>query len=93
MIRINFGKRRAYAGGEEAWLARGQWNLLEYLYYHRGRCVSESELSAHHWGESGFEWTACKWEIRNLRRLLPGIPIFNKRGQGYILEDQGIEVI
>jgi two-component system, OmpR family, response regulator len=80
---------RVTVAGVPVKLTSHEFRVLSYLMHHRGRIVSQSELTEHIYAQ-GFDRDSNTVEvfIARLRRKLPGSLIETVRGMGYRIEDQ-----
>jgi len=80
---------RVTVDGAPVKLTSHEFRVLSYLMHHRGRIVSQSELTEHIYSQ-GFDRDSNTVEvfIARLRRKLPGSLIETVRGMGYRIEDQ-----
>lgn len=85
-LQLNRMQQSLECGEEPVALSRREFNLLEYLMLHRGRCVSRATLLEHVWGsgEAG-NTNVVDVYINYLRRKLgPSATLIETvRGQGY----------
>ncbi|HET6898824.1 MAG TPA: response regulator transcription factor [Vicinamibacteria bacterium] len=87
-VRVDFGRRQAWVGGQEVAITRRELEVLERLAEAGGRAVSRDDLLQDVWGEATRE-TAASLEVMvaRLRRKLErpgGSPIVRTvRGYGY----------
>jgi two-component system, OmpR family, response regulator len=74
--------------GRAVTLTSHEFRVLSYLMHHRGRIVSQSELTEHIYSQ-GFDRDSNTVEvfIARLRRKLPGSLIETVRGMGYRIEE------
>lgn len=79
---------RVTVDGAPVKLTSHEFRVLSYLMHHRGRIVSQSELTEHIYSQ-GFDRDSNTVEvfIARLRRKLPGSLIETVRGMGYRIED------
>jgi len=79
---------RVTVDGVPVKLTSHEFRVLSYLMHHRGRIVSQSELTEHIYSQ-GFDRDSNTVEvfIARLRRKLPGSLIETVRGMGYRIED------
>ena len=76
-------------GGQPVRLTSHEFRVLSYLMHHRGRIISQSELTEHIYSQ-GFDRDSNTVEvfIARLRRKLGGTFIETVRGMGYRIEAQ-----
>jgi two-component system OmpR family response regulator len=79
---------RVTVDGVPVKLTSHEFRVLSYLMHHRGRIVSQSELTEHIYAQ-GFDRDSNTVEvfIARLRRKLPGSLIETVRGMGYRIEE------
>lgn len=85
--------RTASVRGQELTLTRKEIGILEYLLLHQGRPVSQEELIEHVWDNSVDSFSnSIRVHISSLRKKLRaslgGDPIYNRIGEGYVMEDK-----
>jgi two-component system OmpR family response regulator len=91
-VRIDFSRRQAWAGRSEIPLTRREIDVLERLFWAKGRAVQRDDLLEELWGSATPE-TAASLEVivARLRRKLDesaGGPLIRTlRGYGYALAD------
>ena len=85
--------RTASVRGQELTLTRKEIGILEYLLLHQGRPVSQEELIEHVWDNSVDSFSnSIRVHISALRKKLRASlgcdPIYNRIGEGYVMEEQ-----
>ena len=85
--------RTASVRGQELTLTRKEIGILEYLLLHQGRPVSQEELIEHVWDNSVDSFSnSIRVHISSLRKKLRVSlgcdPIYNRIGEGYVMEDK-----
>ena len=80
---------RVSVGGVPVKLTSHEFRVLSYLMHHRGRIVSQGELTEHIYAQ-GFDRDSNTVEVfvARLRRKLGGSLIATVRGMGYRIEEQ-----
>ena len=79
--------------GQELTLTRKEIGILEYLLLHQGRPVSQEELIEHVWDNSVDSFSnSIRVHISSLRKKLRASlgchPIYNRIGEGYVMEEK-----
>jgi len=92
-VRIDFGRRQAWAGRSEIPLTRREIDVLERLYWAKGRAVQRDDLLEELWGRATPETVASlEVIVARLRRKLDeragGSLIRTLRGYGYALASE-----
>lgn len=81
--------RQVSVGGVPVMLTPLEFRLLNYLFHHRGRVISQSELSENLYShDSERDSNAIEALVGRLRRKLKADVIETRRGFGYIVTDQ-----
>ena len=94
-LSLDTKSRTASAKGRPLALTKKEMAILEYLMLHQGRPVSQEELLEHIWDNSvNIFSNSIRVHISALRkklRLAQGYdPIYNRIGEGYVMEDRKI---
>jgi DNA-binding response OmpR family regulator len=91
VLTLDAGRRVAGANGREVDLTRTEFQLLQALYGHRGREISQEEALEAAWGQGDWSGNVAvlRAHMRNLRLKLAqvGLPnaVRSLRGRGYAL--------
>lgn len=89
-LSLNTKSRTLFAKGNEIFLTRKEFGLLEYLILHQENPISQEELIEHVWDASVDNFSnSIRVHISALRKKLRTVlgydPIINRVGQGYLI--------
>ena len=78
---------------QHARLTKTEFNILKYLFDHRGTCISRDELQVAVWGSSLVTKNTLDTHLTNLRKKLPLLRDLIKApiGVGFIFDDRYLE--
>jgi DNA-binding response OmpR family regulator len=78
---------------QKARLTKTEFNILKYLFDHRGNCISREELQLSVWGTSLVTKNTLDTHLTNLRKKLPILRDLIKApiGIGFIFDDKHLE--
>ena len=89
-LAVDTASRSVQLDGASLAVTALEYRLIAYLAHHRGRVLSQSELSGHIYEQDiERDSNAIEALVLRLRRKLGNGLIVTRRGQGYVLADEG----
>lgn len=87
-VRLDAGRRRVRVGEEEVTLTATEFDLLLYLFRHRGQVLTRDQLLSQIWGYAGMGSRTVDVHVAQVRaKIGEACPIRTVRGVGYVAED------
>ncbi len=91
-IKLDLDKEQVFVEGNEVYLTKKEFMILEYLLRHKGQLISRNQLLEHAWDRNVDIFTnVVDTHIKNLRKKLgqSGQGISTIYGSGYRISDDG----
>lgn len=87
-VRLDAGRRRVRVGEDEVTLTATEFDLLLYLFRHRGQVLTRDQLLSQIWGYAGMGSRTVDVHVAQVRaKIGEACPIRTVRGVGYVAED------
>ncbi len=85
-LEVNFKERTVLWKGKEISLRRKEYDLIEYLAFHKGKVISKENILEHVWEVGLYVYSnSVEVHVRNIRRKFGAKIIKTVRGFGYMI--------
>lgn len=87
-IKIDFEKATVFSNGQYITLTKKEYEIISYLFKHKGKLVTRENLMIAVWGYSEFDTRVLDNHIKNLRKKIPQLQLTTVVGRGFRLMEK-----